>query len=89
MTRLAWTVVFLLFDREAGRIRPSTATSIAVVALMVASHLWLSGPWLQQAGFPAAAYVPADAAPSSTPAANCRAEALLNATSREPSDGLG
>ena len=64
MTRIAYVVASRLFDREAGRVRPSTLTGLGVVALAVASHLWLSGPWLEQAGFPAAAHAsPATAAP--------------------------
>ncbi len=72
MTRLAWTVAFLLFDREAGRVRPAALTGLAAAVLTVASHVWLSGPWLQQAGFTAAHAL---ATPSPPPIAPCSAKA--------------
>lgn len=71
MTGLAWAVAFLIFDREAGRPRLAAVTGLMVVVLTVASHLWLSGPWLRQAGFPAAAHPPA-AASSPAPIAHNR-----------------
>ena len=71
MTQIACAVAFLLFDREAGRVRPSTLTGLGVVALAVASLLWLSGPWLQQAGFPTAARSSTAAASPATPSASC------------------
>ena len=89
MTGLAWAVAFLIFDREAGRPRLAAVTGLMVVVLTVASHLWLSGPWLRQAGFPAAVHSAADVLPSPTPVAHCRAETPLSATSREPNGGLG
>jgi len=71
MTQIAYVVAFLLFDREAGRVRPSTLAGLGVVALAVASHLWLSGPWLTQAGFPAAARSSTAEAARPTPAGLC------------------
>lgn len=64
MTQAIHVVAFLLFDREAGRARPSTLTRLGVVALAVVSHFWLSGSWLEQAGFPAAAHSSTAAVPS-------------------------
>ena len=72
MTQIAYAVAFLLFDRESGRVRPSALTGLGVVALTIVSHLWLSGPWLEQAGFPAVAHAsPAAAAPRPPTAASC------------------
>lgn len=66
MTRLVYVLAFLLFDREAGRVRPSALGGLGVVALAIVSHLWLSGPWLEQAGFPALAHSAAAAGPALT-----------------------
>jgi len=71
VAQFVYVVAFLLFDREAGRVRPFTLTGLAVVVLAVASHLWLSGPWLQQAGFPAAAHSSTAEAARPTPAGLC------------------
>jgi hypothetical protein len=43
-----WALVFLL-DHEKRR-RRSIVAALLVVVLTVVSHLWLSGPWMQQAG---------------------------------------
>jgi hypothetical protein len=43
-----WALVFL-FDREKRR-RRSILAALFVGVLTVISHLWLSGPWMQQAG---------------------------------------
>ena len=67
MTHIVYALAFLLFDREAGRVRPSALAGLGVVALAIVSHLWLSGPWMEQAGFPALAHSAAAAQP--TPAA--------------------
>jgi hypothetical protein len=50
VTHVVYVVGFLLYDREAGRVRRSTITGLIVVVLLVISHFWLAGPWLQQAG---------------------------------------
>jgi hypothetical protein len=71
VTQIVYVFAFLLFDREAGRVRPSALAGLGVVALTIASHLWLSGPWLEQAGFPALAHSAAAASARSTPAATC------------------
>jgi len=71
VAQLVYILAFLLFDREAGRARPSTLTGVGVVALAVASHLWLSGPWLAQAGFPAVAHSSTAEAARPTPAGLC------------------
>ena len=71
MRGIVYALAFLLFDREAGRVRPSALTGLAAVALAIVSHLWLSGPWLEQAGIPAATHAsPAAAAPRPA-AASC------------------
>ena len=44
-----WSLIFL-FDRERRRPRRSVVAGLLVVVLVVVSHLWLSGPWMQQAG---------------------------------------
>lgn len=75
MRQLTWALTFLTFDREAGRARPATITGLAVVVLTVASHVVLSEPWMQQAGFPATVHAPTGAGPSLAPVADCRAEA--------------
>ena len=75
MRQIAWAAAFLVFDWEAGPPRPAAITGLTVVVLTVASHIWLSGPWMQQAGFAAAAHAPAAAVPSPTPVAHCRTEA--------------
>jgi hypothetical protein len=49
---LVYAAGFLVFDREAGRVRPAIVTGLIVVVLAIVSHLWLSGAWLRQAGFP-------------------------------------
>ena len=74
MRQLAWAAAFLVFDRESGRPRPAAITGVTVVALTVASHLWLSGPWMRQAGFPDAVHAPA-AAPTPKTSATCSTEA--------------
>lgn len=75
MTQIVDVVAFLLFDREAGRVRPSALTGVGVVALAVASHFWLSGPWLEYAGFPAAAHPPGCVVSSPSPTTRCSQEA--------------
>lgn len=52
VTQLVYALGFAFFDREAGRVRPAAVTGLIVVVLAIVSHLWLSGPWLRQAGFP-------------------------------------
>lgn len=54
MTQIAYVVAFLLFDREAGRVRPATITGLAVIVLAAIAHVWLGESWMEQAGFPAA-----------------------------------
>ena len=45
-----WSLIFLL-DRERSRgARRHVIGGLLVVVLVVASHLWLSGPWMRQAG---------------------------------------
>jgi len=66
---IVYALAFLLFDREAGRVRPSALAGLGVVALSAISHLWLSGPWLEQAGFPALAHASPAATVRPTPAA--------------------
>jgi hypothetical protein len=70
-TRIVHVVAFLLFDREAGGVRPSALSGLGVVALTVVCHLWLSGPWLERAGFPAVTHMSIAAAPSPATAASC------------------
>jgi hypothetical protein len=43
-----WALIFLL-DRERGH-RRHVIGGLLVVVLVLASHLWLSGPWMRQAG---------------------------------------
>lgn len=43
-----WALVFLLDGEK--RPRRSVVAGLLVVVLTVASHLWLSGPWMEQAG---------------------------------------
>jgi hypothetical protein len=71
MTQIVHAVGFLLFDREAGRARPSTLTGLGVGALAVLSHLWLSASWLEQAGFPGAERHSTAAASPRTPTGLC------------------
>lgn len=52
MMHIAWAIAFLLFDREAGRVRPSVITGLIVVVLAIIGHFWISGPWLREAGIP-------------------------------------
>ena len=77
MRQIAWAFTFLVFDREAGQLRPAPITGVVVLALAVGSHLWLSGSWMEQAGFPAAATTPATTRvlPPPTSATTCRTEA--------------
>src|SRR5262249_31071674 len=49
---LVYAAGFLVFDREAGRVRPAIVTGLIVVVLAIVSRLWLSESWLEQAGFP-------------------------------------
>jgi hypothetical protein len=69
LTRVGYVVAFFLFDREAGRVRLHALTGLGVVALAVWSHLWLSGPWMLQAGFHAVTSSATAAAALPTPAA--------------------
>ena len=71
MTQVVYALAFLLFDREAGRVRPSVLAGLAAVVLAVASHLWLSGPWLEQAGLSAAIHPSTSAASPPAPPAVC------------------
>lgn len=71
---IIWALGFLIFDREAGRARPSSVTGLIVVGLALFCHFWLSGPWLLQAGFPGAPHSPTAAAPTA-PSAVHSAEA--------------
>jgi hypothetical protein len=73
--QLAWAAAFLAFDREAGHVRPAALTGLAVVVLTVISHQLMSGPWLLQAGFPAATRPPAATTSSPTSLTTCRTEA--------------
>jgi hypothetical protein len=75
--QLTWALAFLVFDREAGRVRPGPVAGLAAAVLLtLASHLWLSGAWMRQAGFAtvghAPAAIPALSPPTST---TCRTEA--------------
>jgi len=54
MMQIACVLAFLLFDREAGHVRPARITGLAVIVLAVIAHLWLGESWMHQAGFPAA-----------------------------------
>jgi hypothetical protein len=44
-----WSLIFL-FDRERGRKHRRFIGGLLVGVLVVVSHLWLSGPWMRQAG---------------------------------------
>lgn len=44
-----WALIFLL-DRERRRPRRSVLALLLVAVLWVVSHLWMSGPWMQQVG---------------------------------------
>jgi hypothetical protein len=74
--QMAWAFAFLVFDREAGRPRAGAFAGLAVAVLTVVSHQVMSGPWLLQAGFPAAARPPAavTSSPTSFSTSTCRTE---------------
>jgi hypothetical protein len=44
-----WALIFLL-DRERRRPRRSLLALLLVSVLWVVSHLWMSGPWMQEVG---------------------------------------
>jgi hypothetical protein len=44
-----WALIFLL-DRERRRPRRSLLALLMVSVLWVVSHLWMSGPWMQEVG---------------------------------------
>jgi len=51
---IVWSIVFL-FDRDASSViaksgRLTLLGLIAVIALVIASHVWMSGDWMAQAG---------------------------------------
>ena len=59
-----WALLFLVFDRERGRrARRHVIGGLLVAVLALASHLWLSGSWMRQAGLGTDAR-PATAAPA-------------------------
>ena len=60
-----WALLFLL-DRERRR-RRSVFVALLVGVLTLASHLWLSGPWMEQAGLRAQHPPAAGAAAQPTP----------------------
>jgi len=75
MKQAAWTLAFLVFDREAGRVRPGAVTGLTVAVLAVASHVVLSGPWMRQAGFPAVDHTAVATVVHSPTPTTCRTEA--------------